>query len=863
MDGIPVSFGEWVKRRRRMLDLTQKELAQRAGCSVAALQKIERDERRPSRQLAGRLIDFLEVPPEQKALLLKVARRERMAEALPSIPLAVTPSPKESDPPRSRSELPLPAALLVGRESELAEIARLFGDPHCRLLTLTGSGGVGKTRLALEAARQIQERMADGACFVSLVGVSAPEFIVPAIAEALGFILAGQSDSKVQLLNFLHEKQILIVLDNFEHLLDGTEILGEILQQAQGVRLLVTSRELLHLQAEWMLEVHGLSVPQSIQAGELESSSSAMLFLQRARQARVGFTLTNTERVALLRICQLVQGLPLAIELAAAWVRTLSCREIEREIEQGLSFLSATARDMPERHRSMTAVFDQSWKLLSAEEQRVLRQLSVFRGGFTREAAEQVTGAKLRLLSALVDKSLVQHKEAQAGRFELHELIRQFAAAHLQEDPQEERQARESHTHYYLGLLQKHDAALRSSRQKDAFAELRPEIDNLRVAWAQAVASENIDLLRRATAPQCLFYELHQYFQEGETLFGVGAEMVQARLAILGADISEAEKAKLEGALGDLQAYQAFFNQRLGRNDKSLTLYRTSIALLRPLHEKYSLSFALIHCGVVCWAIGDFEEASKDLNEGLRLSREFKDLWHQTIAFGFLGMAAYDTGDVGNAKQYLKEAIAICRKTGDPHITMLIGILISRMVQAMDIMAEAQDLLQVGFQVARETGNRWAMGLGLEQIAILTQAQGDYAGTRRLLEESIGLHREVGDLWSLSRALHTASRLMLSHLEFAEAEQYAREAARVASEAGYQPNALDALATLSTIRAAQGQNASALEMALQIIHHPSSTQDAKDRAAHLRHELEPNLKHDKIEEVQTRPIPDMLITLAG
>ncbi|MGE5774864.1 MAG: helix-turn-helix domain-containing protein, partial [Chloroflexota bacterium] len=213
---IPVSFGEWVKRRRRMLDLTQKELAQRAGCSVAALQKIERDERRPSRQLAGRLLDFLEVSPEQKVVLLKIARRERTAEALPPLPSSITALPKESDPPRFRSELSLPAAPLVGREAELAEITRLFDDPHCRLLTLTGSGGVGKTRLALEAARQIQTGMSNGACFVSLVGVSAPEFIVPAIAEALGFILAGQTDSKLQLFNFLREKQILIVLDNFE-----------------------------------------------------------------------------------------------------------------------------------------------------------------------------------------------------------------------------------------------------------------------------------------------------------------------------------------------------------------------------------------------------------------------------------------------------------------------------------------------------------------------------------------------------------------------------------------------------------------------------------------------------------------------
>ena len=583
MDMTSVSFGSWTKRRRRMLDLTQKELAQRAGCSIAALQKIERDERRPSRQLAERLADFLEVPPDQRTLLLKVARRERVIEALPPMPQPATPSNRT----RSRSEPPIPPTPLVGRELELVEIARLLHDPQCRLLTLTGAGGIGKTRLALESARRLHETMCHGAFFVSLVGVSAPEFIVPAIADALGLGMSGSLNQMAQLLNYLREKQVLIVLDNFEHLLDGAELLSEILQHAPGVKLLVSSRELLHLQAEWVLEVHGLLVPQSATIEELEASSSTMLFLQRAQQVRVGFVLTDVERTAVLRICQLVQGLPLAIELAAAWVWTLSCREIAYEIERGLDFLAATARDMPERHRSITTVFDQSWKLLSSDEQRVLRQLSVFRGSFTRRAAERVAGTRLPLLSALVDKSLVQHSDEHAGRFELHELIRQYAAVRLEENMAEEPENRERHSHYYLTLLEEQEPALRSRCQKETLTKLTADIDNLRVAWDFAISGESIDLLLRAAGPLYYFYEFIQYFREAETAYKRAADMLRIRLA----NCREQVDPGLKSALGDMLNYQAFFNLRPGNNREALELFRTSMELLPPHHEFICLDF--------------------------------------------------------------------------------------------------------------------------------------------------------------------------------------------------------------------------------------------------------------------------------
>jgi predicted ATPase len=766
------------------------------------------------------------------------------------MPRPATPPLKESNQAHFHSELPIPPTPLVGRESELAEIVRLLHDPQCRLLTLSGSGGIGKTRLSLETARRLQETMPHGTYFVSLAGVNAPEFIVPTIADALGLGMSGSLVQTAQLLNYLHEKQTLIVLDNFEHLLDGAELLSEILQHAPGVKLLVTSRELLHLQAEWTLEVHGLSVPQSAQADELENSSSAMMFLQRARQARAGFTLTDAEQVAVLRICQLVQGLPLAIELAAAWVRTLSCQEIVYEIEHGLGFLAATARDVPERHRSIITVFDQSWKQLSSEEQRVLRQLSIFRGSFMRRAAKRVVGASLPVLFSLVDKSLVQHSDVHAGRFELHELIRQYAAARLEENIAEKQATRERHSHYYLTLLEEQEPALRSKRQKETLTKLTADIDNLRMAWDFAISGEAVDLIHRASGPLYYFYELLQYFQEAETAYKRAADMIRTKLANCG----EQKDPGLAGALGDTLNYQAFFNLRPGNNREALELFRTSMELLIPLNETHALTFAYVHYGVVHWAMGDFDEASNALSKGLSTCNSFTSPWLKAFAVGFLGAVMHDMGKYTEGYRLLSEAMAICRDMEDPYFILLIGGYFTRSAQAVGYIDEAHKVLREGLQIARENGNRWSIGLALERLGVfIMQTTGNNnEEARLLLEESLELLRQVGDRWSLSWVLTAISQLTLANHEESKAEQYAMEAIKVATEAGNHPSVLNALVTLSAIRAQQKLDASALEMALYVLQHPSSTQDAKDRAACLRLELETRLTPPEIKSIQMR-----------
>jgi predicted ATPase/DNA-binding XRE family transcriptional regulator len=420
------SFGNWVKRRRKGLDLTQQELAQRVGCSLATIVKIESDERRPSRQIAELLVQQLEIPTDQREQFLKVARKEKSSEVLGEI--ATTSQPL----PMPRAQIPQSAGILIGREFELAEVTRLIQDENCRLLTLTGAGGIGKTRLVLEAAYQRQNAFEYGGIFINLAPLTGRDQIVTAIADALGFVLYSASDRSVQLISHLREKELLLVLDNFEHLLNESGCIslpGDLLEGAPMVKLLVTSREPLQLRSEWVFEVRGLPIPEIHENDQLGKNSAVKLFVQRARQRSASFELMPEDYLAIRQICQLVEGVPLAIELAASWTKTLTCPEIAHEIQKNINFLTTSSRDVTERHRSIRATFDYSWKLLSNEEQIALQHLSIFKGGFTREAAEHVAGANLSILSSLVSKSLL-HRIDQ-GRYDLHELVRQYSLEYL------------------------------------------------------------------------------------------------------------------------------------------------------------------------------------------------------------------------------------------------------------------------------------------------------------------------------------------------------------------------------------------------------------------------------------------------
>jgi len=861
------SFGAWIRRRRNALGLLQKELALQVGCSVAALQKIERDERRPSRSIAVRLAEALNVPADQHATFVQAARGERLVERLTTSPQPITSTPERRSA-RARAALPVPPTALFGRELELTQISHLLRDPHCRLLTLIGPGGIGKTHLAVEAATQQQALFVDGATFVPLTPVVGREQTITVIADSLGLVLYTASDRAEQLIAALHAKQLLLVLDNFEHLLAEAScvaFIGDLVRGAPKVKLLVTSREPLRLQAEWVFEVQGLPIPESAAPEALEASSAAKLFLQRARQARVGFTLAADDRQAVYEICQLVAGLPLGIELAAAWVATLSCQEIAREIQRNLDFLTATARDVADRHRSIRAAFDHSWKLLSAEEQRVLRQIAIFRGSFGREAAEQVAGTSLASLSALVSKSLLRH--TQDGRYELHDLVGQYTYEHLQKDGQEYVQTANRHAHYYAGLLERRGTAFQGPDQPAVIAELIAELANVRLGWTWAATNQYAEDLHRGADTLFWLYEARSNCREGVPLFGQAVQSLEGDADVTVASASSAAHEQ-QLALGQVLSYQGFFCLRQGQHRQARALLQRSHGLLgrlakegtRPAQAAFATATAFL--GTATYVMGEYGAGQQLLHESLTIKRALDDRWGTAFCLRHLGLVAYYRGDYDAAYRLLSESMALSRAMGNTWAIASSLNILSMAVYAQGAYREAQQLLQEALELSQVLQDRFNIASALTGLGQVSQALGDIPDAQRFFENSARIWHEIGDQGSLAQTLNQLGMTLLVREDQRGARRCFIEALEVAKEAQIAPVMLDALLGVAVLRTGEGDMGSALELVLHILQNPACTHDTRDRAEQLRAELVAQLLAEHIDAIQARAQGKTLDTLA-
>lgn len=394
-----------------------------------------------------------------------------------------------AEQPRSAPQLPVMPTPFIGRRAEVEQIKALIQEPTQRLITLTGPGGIGKTRLSIQVAEEVTDWFSDGVYFASLATTPTEEAIIPTLASVLDFSFYRDARPWQQLLDFLHAKQLLIVLDNFEHLLNACDLVLDILANAPGVKLLVTSRVRLNVQGEQLFPVGGMHSPEPAETGTWQnpeiqalSFSAVQLFSERARRVQPSFELSKANLKPVLDICRLVEGMPLGLELAAAWLELLRPNEIAEEISRSLDILETNLIDVPERQRSIRAVFESSWRLLSASEQTALKRLCVFRGSFSREAAQHVSGASLRMLLGLVEKSWLQQREG--GRFQLHELLRQYGVGQLQMEMDEWQAAHERHAAFFTRFTSEQNLRMRGNQQlagKQAFEE---ELNaNIKAAW--------------------------------------------------------------------------------------------------------------------------------------------------------------------------------------------------------------------------------------------------------------------------------------------------------------------------------------------------------------------------------------------
>lgn len=688
------------------------------------------------------------------------------------------------------SKLPRPSTPFVGRTEEVAEIIRLLDDPDCRLLTLVGPGGIGKTRLALEVAQiftsqplrlrdkgrgeKIQgekavrrvARFADGAYFVPLQALTSPDSLVSTIADAVGYQFYPGGDPKQQLLQYFRDKTLLLLLDNFEHLIEGAELLSEILKAAPDVQMLVTSRERLNLIEEWVFDVRELKYPASEAETDIEGYDAVQLFVQQARRAHVGFTLTSLQKPAVIRICRLVGGMPLGIELAAARTRALPCAGIAEEIARSLDILETPARNIEPRHRNIRAAFEPMWDRLTDEQRSVFKKLSVFRGGFTREAAERIAGASVQTLSALVDRSLARLDEN--GRYDLHELLRQYGDDKLHEQSEDYAAARDAHLTFYAAFAAVQGETMRGAGMNEAIDAAHIEYNNLLTAWNWACEHpQYYEILWDFTF--CLSWFLYQAFRHHEV-----SNVFEPALTRL----KQAEKAS--PLTGVLLAFQAGILFLAAYHEEAALPLAQAIPSLDQYDDEILRREAGVGLNLASFACGGLGRLADHQRLGQRAIAlcqirgwRFEQAYAmQLYAYSFL--AHYLTldyeyeSDLQTTRLLTEESLRIAEETGNPMLRgwgrTILGVLAVR----EDNLAEAKALLLKSLEMVHDVPARGATYLWLIEAAL---RKGDFHEARQWCQQAFQLISQVGMHFNSARALLLAATEVLAGL--AESERAA------------------------------------------------------------------------------------------
>ncbi|RPI94271.1 MAG: tetratricopeptide repeat protein, partial [Chloroflexi bacterium] len=526
-----------------------------------------------------------------------------------------------------------------------------------------------------------------------------------------------------QLLNYLRGKHLLLVLDNFEHLLDGIGLVDRILATAPDVRIIATSREALNLDWEWRYDVPGLVTPSA--DCDFEKADAVRLFAERARRAQPAFRVAD-ERACVVDLCQRVEGMPLGIELAAAWLRVLPCSEIAGELLD----LENPSRQAAERHLSLRAVFDQTWARLTEREQHAFMALSVFRGGFTRQAGEGVTGAALPTFAGLVHKALLR-RHPHTGRYEVHELLRQYAEARLGASGEAQR-VRDAHSQYYLEALAAREAGLKSAQEVQTLASIGSDIENARAAWFWAITRERFDAVGRAMWALLIFFTLRHRTADGE-------EAIGALVRALEID----QPAGLRGVLlGRALAYLGDFKMHLQERS---TLYDSSLAILRRLGGKAEIAYPLSGLAGCAIQRGDFKQAQSLWEEALTVAQAHGDLWLIASIKGWLGfLLSVQMGALEDAEPLLREALAMATTLGSPGFIAISSLQLAALAGMRGNYSEAQRLNLEALAMFREIGHQRMAAQTLGNMGWYSYVAGEYEQSLRYLQQALVILDEIG-----------------------------------------------------------------------------------------------------------------------
>jgi non-specific serine/threonine protein kinase len=729
METIDSTISIWTKPRRRAIDLTQEELADCVGCSTITIQKIELGERRPSKQMALRLVECLRIPLEEQEDFVRLARGNggeftmpdlaespaNGAEQLPALPPSsarASAVPSGYSPPNN---LPMSLTPLLGREEAVANANEYLLMPRgARLLTLTGAPGIGKTRLSMQVAAELLPHFDEGVFFVQLAPISDPSQVALAIAATLGLAESGSGLMEHNLNNYLTGKNILLVLDNFEHVLDAAPLVLELLSSCPGLKVLVTSREALHVPGEQQFPVSPLDLPDPARLPNLQALPhypAIALFLERAQAVDPAFRLSEENALDITTICTRLDGLPLAIELAAARVRLLSTAEMSARLDRQLSLLTGSARakhyiqfqHLPARQKTMRAAIDWSYHLLEAGEQQMLCRLGVFVAGWTLEAAEAVCGPDaLDGVESLLGKSLIYAIPHSPGhRFTMLEAIREYALEGLEASGEAE-EARRCHALYFLDLVERAEPHLTGEEQAEWFRRLEQEHSNLVAAMSWSIAQGKEDIALRFGGALTLFW-FNRYPREGRWW--------------------------VEGALTE------------GAKESPVTLTRAR---------------ALYSAAMVLVKTGEYPQARALLEASLRLYRALDDRWGIATTLRWIANLMFEMnlpGDRQLGGKLFEESLERFQAIGDKRgIARVLGSLAEH-ARGDEDYPRAIDAFEKSLVLLREVKDSHGIADNATNLAYVFYHCGEYERARVLLDESLLLYREVASAYSVAWVL--------------------------------------------------------------------------------------------------------------
>ena len=759
-----------------------------------------------------------------------------------------TPTPSTSAP---KHNLPIQTTQFVGREAELLELSRLLADPTVRLLTIVGVGGMGKTRLALETGARQLEHFQHGVYFVALAGVQTVEDIVPATAQALGFSFYEGREPRQQLLDYLREKKMLLIFDNFEHLLGGVSFVTDILHAASHVIALSTTRARLGIPEEHIHQLSGMDFPEWETPADALEYSAVKLFLQSARRVRPGFELASDDLKYVARICRLVGGMPLGILLAAAWLEMLTPSEIATEMQNSLDFLGADLPGVDDRQRNIRAVLDFSWNSLSEQERNIFQQLSVFRGGFTREAVQAVTGASLRDLMGLVNKSLLTRTPS--GRYEIHEFLRQYGTEKLASSPNTERDVQDHHCAYFAEFLHQRDIQLLGKNQRSALAEIGAEIENVHMSWAWAVSQGRIEDINSSLEALSKFCSMSARYRDGETIFGKAIQALEKYL--------ETDEVELRLLRAKIMSRYGNFCDTLGDSKKGKEILLESLAIFRELEARKETAIALYYLGWIMadisadesfqfyqeslsifhemndtWGIagsteglgyatllqGKYEDAKQKFRESLQLQKDLGNHSGIISSLCHLGYANWILGEYDEARQLHSQALSMCREVGDQH-----GVASNLNFLAIDLCGlkdyeGAKQLYLESLAIAQELGEAWRSADILSDLGEVAISQGEYAKAADYAKESLSQFRIIGESWGSSWSLRVLGNAVCGLGNLEEAKGYFSQALSLSIASGVKSHLLHTMAGVAKLLDEQGEQSKALEILTLVTCHKSS-----------------------------------------